>query len=36
VVTFEIEELDEALTPDIARRVRQLTRLPLPSLPGRR
>jgi hypothetical protein len=35
-VTFEIEELDEALTPDIARRVRQLTRLPLPSLPGRR
>jgi hypothetical protein len=36
VVTFEIEELDEALTPDIARRVRQLTRLPLPGLPGRR
>ncbi|MDQ2647956.1 MAG: LmeA family phospholipid-binding protein [Actinomycetota bacterium] len=35
-VTFEIDELDEALTPDIARRVRQLTRLPLPSLPGRR
>jgi hypothetical protein len=35
-VTFEIDELDEALTPDIARRVRQLTRLPLPGLPGRR
>lgn len=35
-VTFQLDELDEALTPDIARRVRQLTRLPLPNLPGRR
>lgn len=30
-VTFAIEHLDEPLTPDIARRVRQLTRLPLPG-----
>jgi hypothetical protein len=33
-VTFVLEEVDEALTPDIARRVRQLTRLPLPNLPN--
>jgi hypothetical protein len=31
-VTFQIDELDEAITPDIARRLRQLTRLPLPGL----
>jgi hypothetical protein len=31
-VTFQIDELDEAITPDIARRLRQLTRLPLPRL----
>lgn len=36
VVTFELASLDEPLSPDVARRVRQLTRLPLPSLPGRR
>jgi hypothetical protein len=34
IVTFRIDEFDEALTPDIARRVRQLTRLPMPRLPG--
>jgi hypothetical protein len=34
-VTFGLDEVDEALTPDIARRVRQLTRLPMPGLPGR-
>ncbi len=31
-VTFQIDELDEPLTPDIARRLRQLTRLPIPGL----
>lgn len=31
-VTFTIDDVDEALTPDIARRVRQLSRLPLPGL----
>ncbi len=31
-VTFQIDELDEALTPDIARRLRTLTRLPIPGL----
>ncbi len=31
-VTFELEHLDEPLTPDIARRVRSLTRLPIPGL----
>lgn len=33
-VTFQIDELDETITPDIARRLRTLTRLPLPGLPG--
>jgi hypothetical protein len=31
-VTFALEELDEPLTPDIARRLRTLTRLPIPGL----
>jgi hypothetical protein len=31
-VTFELAELDEPLTPDIARRLRSLTRLPIPGL----
>ncbi len=31
-VTFELEQVDEALTPDIARRLRSLTRLPIPGL----
>lgn len=35
-VTFALEHIDEPLTPDIARRLRTLTRLPLPHLPGAR
>jgi hypothetical protein len=31
-VTFALEHIDEPLTPDIARRIRMLTRLPLPHL----
>jgi hypothetical protein len=31
-VTFELARVDEPLTPDIARRVRSLTRLPIPGL----
>jgi hypothetical protein len=31
-VTFALEALDEPLTPDIARRLRSLTRLPIPGL----
>ncbi|MEX2293294.1 MAG: LmeA family phospholipid-binding protein [Acidimicrobiales bacterium] len=31
-VTFALEHLDEALTPDIARRLRSFTRLPIPGL----
>jgi hypothetical protein len=31
-VTFQIDELDEPLTPDIARRLRTLTKLPIPGL----
>ncbi len=31
-VTFQLEEVDEPLTPDVARRLRSLTRLPLPGL----
>jgi hypothetical protein len=31
-VTFQIDELDEPLTPDIARRLRTLARLPIPGL----
>lgn len=31
-VTFELEAVDEAITPDIARRLRSLTRLPIPGL----
>jgi hypothetical protein len=31
-VTFQIDELDEAITPDIAKRLRTLARLPLPGL----
>jgi hypothetical protein len=31
-VTFQIDHLDEPLTPDIARRLRSLTRLPIPGL----
>lgn len=31
-VTFTLDEVDEALTPDIARRLRSLARLPLPGL----
>jgi hypothetical protein len=30
-VTFQIDELDEPITPDIARRLSKLTRLPLPG-----
>ena len=30
-VTFQIDELDEPITPDIARRLRKLTRLPIPG-----
>lgn len=30
-VTFALERLDEPLTPDLARRVRQLARLPIPG-----
>jgi hypothetical protein len=33
MVTFELANLDEPLTPDIARRLRALSRLPLPGLP---
>jgi hypothetical protein len=32
VVTFELANVDEPLTPDIARRLRTLARLPLPGL----
>ena len=31
-VTFALEHVDEPLTPDIARRLRSLTRLPIPHL----
>lgn len=31
-VTFALEHIDEPLTPDIAKRLRQLTRLPIPGL----
>ena len=31
-VTFQIDELDEPLTPDIAKRLRTLSRLPIPGL----
>lgn len=31
-VTFELDHLDEPLTPNIARRLRSLTRLPIPGL----
>ena len=31
-VTFRVEEVDEPLTPDVARRLRTLARLPLPGL----
>lgn len=31
-VTFRIEEVDEPLTPEVARRLRSLARLPLPGL----
>lgn len=31
-VTFTIEQVDEPITPDIARRLSQLTRLPIPRL----
>ncbi|MFL6205606.1 MAG: LmeA family phospholipid-binding protein [Acidimicrobiales bacterium] len=31
-VTFQLDELDEPLTPEIARRLRTLTRLPIPGL----
>lgn len=31
-VTFELDHFDEPLTPDIARRLRSLTRLPIPGL----
>lgn len=31
-VTFELDHLEEPLTPDIARRLRTLTRLPIPGL----
>lgn len=31
-VTFELDQLDERLTPHIARRLRTLTRLPIPGL----
>jgi hypothetical protein len=32
-VTFELASIDEPITPDIARRLRSLTRLPIPGLP---
>lgn len=32
VVTFVLDRLDEALNPDVARRLRSLTRLPIPGL----
>ena len=32
VVTFQLDEVDEALTPDVARRLRSLARLPIPGL----
>jgi len=31
-VTFTLEHIDEPLTPDIAKRIRSLTRLPIPGL----
>jgi hypothetical protein len=31
-VTFQLDEIDEPLTPEIARRLRTLTRLPIPGL----
>lgn len=31
-VTFELESIDEPITPDIARRLRSLARLPIPGL----
>lgn len=31
-VTFTLDDVDEALTPDVARRLRSLARLPLPGL----
>ena len=31
-VTFQIDELDEPITPDIARRLRRFARIPLPGL----
>ena len=31
-VTFQLDEIDEPLTPDIARRLRSLARLPIPGL----
>ncbi len=31
-VTFQIDELDEAITPDIAKRLRTLDALPIPGL----
>jgi hypothetical protein len=31
-VTFQIDALDEPITPDIARRLRLFTRLPIPGL----
>ncbi len=31
-VTFELDHVDEPLTPDIAKRLRTLTRLPIPGL----
>ncbi len=31
-VTFQLDHVDEPLTPDIARRLRSLTRLPIPGL----
>ena len=31
-VTFQLDHVDEPLTPDIARRLRGLTRLPIPGL----
>lgn len=31
-VTFELDHVDEALSPDIARRLRSVTRLPIPGL----
>ena len=31
-VTFQLDHIDEPLTPDIATRLRSLTRLPIPGL----